>query len=166
MLNGYKMAAALGVLAFTVACSEKPQVPGSASQPATAIPSVSKVEIPSGAKVFFIQPKDGAEIVGATSDGTVKVAVKMGAENIVVKPAGELEPGTGHHHIIVGAGGIAQGSVVPKDDTHIHFGAGQTETELLLTPGEHKLTLQFADGMHMSYGPSLSETISVKVSAE
>ena len=52
---------------------------------------------------------------------------------------------------------------MPTDDTHIHFGKGQTETELKLAPGKHTLTMQFADGAHRSYGPDLSSTISVTV---
>ncbi|MCA9543181.1 MAG: DUF4399 domain-containing protein, partial [Myxococcales bacterium] len=67
------------------------------------------------------------------------------------------------HHIIIDGEGVAQGQVVPKDDKHIHFGGGQTETELELTPGKHTLTMQFADGAHMSYGPKMSQTITVEV---
>ena len=48
-----------------------------------------------------------------------------------VKPAGEIVPGTGHHHIIVNGDAIAEGGVVPKDTQHIHYGKGETETELL-----------------------------------
>ena len=53
--------------------------------------------------------------------------------------------------------------MVPADATHLHFGKGQTETMLKLTPGKHTLTLQFADGAHQSYGPDLSSTITVEV---
>lgn len=28
----------------------------------------------------------------------------------------------------------------------LHYGKGQTEAEVTLPPGEHKITLQFADG--------------------
>jgi hypothetical protein len=135
-----------------------------AAAPAPTAPT--KVEAPANAKVFFVAPSDGAEIKGALEDGGVKVSVQMGAENIQVKPAGELVQGTGHHHIIVDGEGVASPSIVPKDETHIHFGKGQTEAELFLAPGEHKLTLQFADGMHQSYGPQLSSTIKVKVAAQ
>ena len=80
-----------------------------------------------------------------------------------MKPAGALVAGTGHHHVIVDGQPVEQGEVVPKDDTHIHFGDGSTETELELAPGEHTLTLQFADGMHRSYGRALSKTITITV---
>ncbi|MBM4291927.1 MAG: DUF4399 domain-containing protein, partial [Deltaproteobacteria bacterium] len=44
-----------------------------------------------------------------------------------------------------------------------HFGKGQTETEVTLEPGEHTLTMQLADGAHISYGESLSATLKVVV---
>ena len=56
-----------------------------------------------------------------------------------------------------------EGTVVPSDETHIHFGGGQLEAMVPLTAGEHTLTLQFANGMHESYGPDWSKTITVTV---
>jgi hypothetical protein len=53
--------------------------------------------------------------------------------------------------------------VIPTDDTHRHFGKGDTEAVLDLPPGNYKLTLQFADGLHRSYGKDLSATINIKV---
>jgi hypothetical protein len=58
------------------------------------------------------------------------------------------------------------GTVVPKDDTHLHYGQAQTEAQLMLTPGPHTLTMQFADGAHMSYGPQMSASIKITVSSE
>lgn len=118
---------------------------------------------PEGSKVFFIAPKDGAVVQGPVVDGKVTVPVKMGAEKIEVKPAGEVVEGTGHHHIIIGSGAINAGIAVPADETHLHFGAGQTETDLKLAPGEHTLTMQFANGAHVSYGDKLAETIKITV---
>lgn len=107
-------------------------------------------------KVFFVEPKDGA---------TVKSPLKVvfGAEGVAVVPAGEMKPDSGHHHIIIDGGVIAAGTAVPKDDKHIHFGGGQTETELELKPGEHKLTMQFADFAHRSYGEGYAAEITVTV---
>jgi hypothetical protein len=58
---------------------------------------------------------------------------------------------------------MAPGTVIPVDNTHLHFGKGQTEAVLTLSPGNHLLTLQFADGAHRSYGSPLSRSISVTV---
>jgi hypothetical protein len=112
--------------------------------------------IPSGAKVFFIEPADGATV------GQV-FKVKFGVEGMKVQPAGEIVDGTGHHHLLINVTGIATGESVPFSDQHLHFGKGQTETELKLAQGNYKLTLQFANGAHMSYGEKLSATINVKV---
>jgi hypothetical protein len=92
-----------------------------------------------------------------------KFKVKMGIEGMKVKPSATPDAGTGHHHIIVDGGPIAKGQIIPKDETNIHYGKGETTAEITLTPGDHTLTLQFADGNHSSYGPELSQTIKVKV---
>ena len=44
------------------------------------------------------------------------------------------------------------GAEIPFDDTHLHFGKGQTEASIVLTPGKHKLTLQFANALHKRCG--------------
>ncbi len=108
------------------------------------------------AGVHFVSPADGATVAQAFQ-------VQMGVEGMAVQPAGALKEGTGHHHLVVDGGPIAAGQPVPADATHLHFGKGQTETTLKLAPGKHTLTLQFADGQHRSYGPDLSQTITVNV---
>jgi hypothetical protein len=44
-----------------------------------------------------------------------------------------------------------------------HFSKGQTFVSLPLPPGRHALTLQFDNGAHISYGPHMSQTITVQV---
>ncbi|MFI5133453.1 MAG: DUF4399 domain-containing protein [Chitinophagales bacterium] len=113
--------------------------------------------VPEGAKVFFKSPKDGDTV-------TSPFKVEMGTEGIKVDTAGPVVAGSGHHHLFVDAeDSLMAGTMVPKDPTHLHFGKGQMETELKLAPGKHKLTLQFADGLHRSYGSKLSSTITVNV---
>jgi len=106
--------------------------------------------------VYFIGPADGA-----TTGREVKVT--MGVEGMQVRPAGEVVAGTGHHHLIIDGAFVPRGETVPKDATHLHFGKGQTETVLHLTPGRHALTLQFADGHHASYGKAMSHTVHITV---
>lgn len=113
--------------------------------------------VPDGAKVFFKSPKNGVTV-------TSPFKVEMVAQGIKVDTAGPVVAGSGHFHIFVDAeDSLMSGTMVPKDSTHIHYGKGQTETELNLAPGKHKLTLQFADGLHRSYGSKLASTISVNV---
>lgn len=109
-----------------------------------------------GAKVMFTAPADGA---------TVKSPVKvvMGLEGMTIQPAGELKEGTGHHHLIIDSDPVPMGTAVPADETHIHFGKGQTEAEVELKPGKHTLMLQLADGAHRSYGKQMSASITVTV---
>ncbi len=109
-----------------------------------------------GSSVEFVQPKDGATLSPA-------VHVVMAAHGMTVHKAGELIEGTGHHHLIIDGSFVPKGDVVAKDATHKHFGKGQTETVLNLTPGDHTLTLQLADGHHQSYGKAMSQTITVHV---
>jgi hypothetical protein len=109
-----------------------------------------------GKRVFFVEPADGA---------SVKSPVKLvfGVEGVEVKPAGDLTPNSGHHHVIVDTPSLDAGVTVPMDATHIHYGGGQTEAEMELAPGEHTLTMQLADFAHRSYGPGLSATIKITV---
>lgn len=115
------------------------------------------VQAPKGAKVFFVEPKNGAHVSG-------KFKVKFGVEKIKIRPALEdvNDHMSGHHHLIVDGAAIPAGETIPADDKHIHFGKGQTETEISLSPGKHILTMQFADGAHRSYGKDLSTTITVE----
>ena len=110
------------------------------------------------ARIFFIEPKDGD-----TVKRTFKV--KMGAEGIKVRAAGEApdEVSSGHHHLLINVPLPAPGTPVPADEKHIHFGKGETETTVTLPPGEHTLSLQFADGAHRAFAKELSHTIKVKV---
>jgi hypothetical protein len=117
-----------------------------------------KKETPKG-RVFFSEPKDGATI-----DGPVKVV--MTVEGMAIKPAGEVVEGTGHHHIFINQELMAAGQVIPTDDSHRHFGKGQTDAVLELPPGDYRLTLQFADGLHRSYGKEMSATINIKVASK
>jgi len=163
-----------GVCGGLLACnteptqSSKPAAPSveqseHAEHAATGAAAPKPVSAPAGAKVLFVEPSDGATVTGPLVDGKVVVHVKMGVEGIEVRPAGEQIEGTGHHHIVVDGAGVPLGEVVPKDDTHLHFGKGQTEADIPLAPGPHTLTLQFADGAHLSYGPTLASTIKITV---
>jgi hypothetical protein len=107
--------------------------------------------------VYWIEPKNNATV---TSPFTAKFGVK-GYEVVPASP--DFEEGTGHHHIIVDGDYMEKGSVIPFDATHLHYGKAQKEGEITLEPGTHTLTLQFANGKHVSYGKKFSSTITVNV---
>lgn len=106
--------------------------------------------------VAFVEPADGATV---SSPFKVKFAVS----GMEIKPAGDMTANTGHHHLLINAAPVKAGEVVPADETHIHFGKGQTETEVKLAPGTYKLSMQFANGLHQSYGPGMSKDITITV---
>jgi hypothetical protein len=113
--------------------------------------------VPAGAKVYFKNLKDGETVKSP-------VKVEMGVDGMKLDTAGAIVAGTGHHHLLIDAGdSIPAGTVVPKDSTHLHFGKAQSTTEVTLAPGKHVLTLQFADGIHRSYGGQMAKTINVTV---
>ncbi len=113
--------------------------------------------IPAGAKVSFKNLKDGQTV-------SSPVKVEMAATKIAVDSAGKIRPASGHFHILIDAGdSTASGVVVLKDSTHLHYGNAQKEATLKLTPGKHRLALQFADGIHRSYGSKLATAVTVNV---
>ncbi len=110
----------------------------------------------SGAGVYFIEPANGAVL-------SSPFKVRFGIQGMEVKPAGDQVAGQGHHHLLINRASQPKGEIIPIDDTHIHFGKAQTETEVKLPPGTYKLTMQFADGFHLSYGKDMAATITVTV---
>lgn len=113
--------------------------------------------VPAGAKVYFKNLKNGETVKSP-------VKVEMGVVGLKLDTAGAIVAGTGHHHLLIDAGdSIPAGQVVPKDSTHLHFGKAQSTAEVPLSPGKHVLTLQFADGIHRSYGSQLAASITVNV---
>ena len=108
------------------------------------------------ARVYFVEPKDGATV-------TSPVHVKFGVDGMSIAPAGTMTDGTGHHHLLIDGKPLPKGTVIPANDTSLHYGKGQTEADVPLSPGDHALTLQFGDGAHRSYGPDMSATIKVHV---
>jgi hypothetical protein len=121
----------------------------------TAVPDLPAV--PSGAKVSFKNLKENATV-------TSPVKVEMAVSQMKVDTTGPVVAGSGHYHIFIDAeDSLATGLIVPKDAMHLHYGKGQTEAEVTLPPGKHKLTLQFADGIHRSYGGKLATVVHVNV---
>ena len=123
----------------------------------TEVQSTEETEKP---YVYFANIEDG-DVVSSP------LTIEMGVQGMEVEPAGEQKEGYGHHHLVIDGGFIPAGRVVPADSLNIHYGLGQTVTEpLILSPGKHTLTLQFADGFHLSYGESLSTSIEVTIKEE
>ena len=112
---------------------------------------------PAGAKVYFINLKDGDTV-------SSPVKIQFGLSGAGVAPAGMNKEGTGHHHLLIDNPTVDYTVALPMTDKIKHFGGGQTETSLDLKPGKHTLQLLFADWKHQPFNPSVqSETITITV---
>jgi len=114
-------------------------------------------DAPDGAEAYIISPADG---------DTVKspVTVVFGIRGMGVAPAGVDRPNTGHHHIVIDAPTPDLDKPIPSDDHHVHFGGGQTEVTLELSPGPHTLQLVLGDRNHLPHTNAVvSKPISITV---
>ncbi|OEC61415.1 MULTISPECIES: DUF4399 domain-containing protein [Pseudomonadaceae] len=123
-----------------------------------ALADMPRTPAPEGAKVYFIEPANGA-----TVDKTF--TVKFGLKGMGVAPAGVDAPATGHHHLLIDLDQEpAMNMPLPMTDNLKHFGKGQTETEVTLPPGKHTLQLLVGDKNHVPLDPPvISEKITVTV---
>ncbi|MFY0643320.1 MAG: DUF4399 domain-containing protein [Bacteroidia bacterium] len=136
------------LLVSTFACTQAPEEQHDSNQ--TNEPVVEQTG------VFFENIADGDSL-------NSPFLLKMGINGMEVEPKGEPREGYGHHHLLINDTYFDEGVFIAADSTHIHFGGGQVEDSVYLIPGEYVLTLQFGDGMHMSYGEAWSNSISVVV---
>ena len=113
---------------------------------------------PDGAEVYFIEPQDKATV--ATT-----FTVKFGLRGMGVAPAGIDKEGTGHHHLLIDVAALPDMTMpLPASDQFVHFGKGQTETQVTLRPGVHSLQLVLGNHLHVPHDPPvLSDRITVTV---
>jgi hypothetical protein len=124
-----------------------------------ALPAAAQTPSTPGAKVFFVNIKDG---------DTVKspFKVEFGLTGMTIAKAGDETPGTGHHHLLIDTKleGAQLSEPIPADATHRHYGAGQTEATIELPPGKHTLQLVLGDWSHVPHQPPvMSAPITVTV---
>ena len=111
---------------------------------------------PKGAKVYIIEPPNGATV-------TSPVSIKFGLAGMGVAPAGIDKENTGHHHLLVD-GKQLPNLKAPLGQDVTHFGGGQTETSVELTPGKHTLQLILGDKFHIPHNPPVvSEKVTITV---
>jgi hypothetical protein len=91
--------------------------------------------------------------------------VLFGLKGMGVAPAGIDMPNTGHHHLLVDVAEMPDLNLpLPASTNVIHFGGGQTEKELTLTPGTHTLQLILGDHLHIPFtNPVISKKITITV---
>jgi hypothetical protein len=138
----------------------EPETTTSTSTGAPPAATTAKPAASSSPRVFFVEPTDGA---------TVKSPVKLrfGIENyeLAAVPPGDVtaaRKGMGHHHVGVDTDCLPAGTVIPKANPWVHHGGGQTEMDMQLTPGKHRLTLQLGDDTHTTI-EGLCSSVTVNV---
>ncbi|HUF22395.1 MAG TPA: DUF4399 domain-containing protein [Burkholderiales bacterium] len=91
--------------------------------------------------------------------------VKFGLRGMGVAPAGVDMKNTGHHHILINVDKLPDMTrPLPASDQFVHFGMGQTETELKLNPGKHTLQLLLGNHLHIPHDPAvMSRKITITV---
>ena len=110
-----------------------------------------------GAEVYFIDLKDGTTV-------PAKLKIYFGLRNMGVAPAGSDRENSGHHHLLIDTELPPLDQPIPNDFNHLHFGAGQTETEITLKPGAHTLQLLLGDKDHIPHTPPvMSPLVRVRV---
>lgn len=115
-------------------------------------------DAPEDATAYIISPKNGDTV-------SSPFTVHFGLKGMGVAPAGVDVEGTGHHHILIDVQELPDlTKPLPSTDQVVHFGLGQTETELSLPSGEHTLQLVLGDFAHTPHNkPVISEKITIYV---
>lgn len=112
---------------------------------------------PAGAAVYFVDLKNGDTLPS-------KATIHFGLHGMGVAPAGSDRENSGHHHLLIDTELPPLDQPIPNDFNHLHFGAGQTEAEVNLPPGEHTLQLLLGDKRHIPHSPPvMSDPIRVRV---
>jgi hypothetical protein len=119
--------------------------------------AVARTASTDNASVYIISPSHGEMV-------TNPVTVRFGLKGMGVAPAGTDKAKTGHHHLMIDANLKSMDESIPKDKEHMHFGGGQTETSLKLSPGRHTLQLMMGDMKHIPHNPPvMSQQITIFV---
>ena len=112
---------------------------------------------PGNAELYFIAPVDGATL-------SSPVTVRFGLMNMGVAPAGIRYDNSGHHHLLVDTELPDLDFPIINDENHLHFGGGQTQATVELSPGQHTLQLLLGDFAHVPHEPAvMSERITITV---
>jgi hypothetical protein len=114
---------------------------------ATVASAQDRMASPADAQVYIISPRDGAKV-------SSPVTVQFGLKAMGIAPAGVKIENTGHHHLLIDSDAPTDLSQpLPASEKVVHFGKGQTETSVKLTPGKHTLQLLLGDSTHVPHNP-------------
>ena len=113
---------------------------------------------PKDASLYIISPKDGATVSGP-------FWCIFGLRGMGISHAGDQFPNSGHHHLLIDVDEpLNPSEPIPQDKKHLHYGAGQTEALIQLSPGQHTLQLVLGDAKHFPFNPPLvSKKITITI---
>jgi hypothetical protein len=82
-----------------------------------------------------------------------------------ISHAGDQFPSSGHHHLLIDVDEpLNPREPIPQDKKHLHYGSGQTEALIQLSPGQHTLQLVLGDAKHFAFNPPLvSKKITITI---
>lgn len=122
-----------------------------------AMPEMEEATTSTGT-VTIVTPMDGALINGDEISVTLSSTVQ-------ILPAGDMTPGSGHHHLYLNADLTPAGQPVPTvPGSIIHMGdASAAYTFEGVEPGEYRLIAVVADGLHMPLQPWVVDTVTFTV---
>ena len=113
---------------------------------------------PANAGVSILEPVDGAEL-------SSPISIKFGITNMQVAPAGTNIENSGHHHLLIDMDELPDLRLpLPATEQLVHFGKGQTQTQIELSAGTHTLQLLLGNYLHIPHdAPVVSEKITITI---
>jgi len=110
-----------------------------------------------GDRVTIITPMPGVQ-----TGSTVTVTL---SSTVDILPAGDLTPGSGHHHLFLDADVSEAGVPVPSvPGSIVHMGdASKTYVFEDVPPGAHRIIAVIADGVHVPLQPWVVDTVNFTV---
>jgi hypothetical protein len=105
--------------------------------------------------VSILEPETSAELM------LNSVTVRLSVVGFPIVPAGDMTPGTGHHHLFLDADVTDAGEPIPTvPGSIVHMGNGASEyTFENVTRGQHRLIAVVADGAHVPLQPWVMDTV-------
>jgi len=127
---------------------------GAAAAVLSSVAAQAQTAAPAGATVYFINVKDHDTV-------TSPFKIQFGLAGMGIAPAGVEKDKTGHHHLLIDTKLTDEEAKapVPADKQHLHFGGGQTEATVTLSPGEHTLQLVLGDWSHIPFAPLVASPV-------
>ena len=123
--------------------------------------ALAQTPSPEGAREYFINLENGQHVHSP-------LLIQFGLSGMGIAPFGLTGQGTentGHHHLVIDSPTPMAGVPIPAEPgKYIHYGRGQTEATVELTPGEHTLQLILGDAAHIPFNPMvMSDRITITV---